>query len=62
MPASKHRKGSLLDTGEGAPDVEDGLFDDELAILRAFEARARRGRDAPVARENGRDTGADGAS
>ncbi len=42
----------LLDTGEGAPDVEDGLFDDELTILRDFEARARRGRD----------TGADGAS
>ncbi len=52
----------LLDTGEGAPDVEDGLFDDELAILRAYEARARRGRDAPVPRENGRDTGAEGAS
>ncbi len=52
----------LLDTGEGAPDVEDGLFDDELAILRDFEARARRGRDVPAPPENGRDTGADGAS
>ena len=52
----------LLDTGEGAPDVEDGLFDDELAILRDFEARARRGRDVSAPRENGRDTGADGAS
>ena len=51
----------LLDTGEGAPDVEDGLFDDELAILRAYEARARRGRDVTAPRENGRDTGADGA-
>ncbi len=52
----------LLDTGEGAPDVEDGLFDDELAILRAYEARARRGRDVSAPRENGRDTDADGAS
>ncbi len=52
----------LLDTGEGAPDVEDGLFDDELAILRDFEARARRGRDVPAPPENGRDTGADAAS
>ncbi len=52
----------LLDTGEGAPDVEDGLFDDELAILRDFEARARRGGDVPAPRENGRDTDADGAS
>ena len=52
----------LLDTGEGAPDVEDSLFDDELAILRAYEARARRGRDVSAPRENGRDSGADGAS
>ncbi len=52
----------LLDTGEGAPDAEDGLFDDELAILRDFETRARRGRDVPAPRENGRDTDADGAS
>lgn len=33
----------LLDTGEGAPDVEDVFIDDELEILRAFEERARRG-------------------
>ena len=52
----------LLDTGEGAPDVEDGLFDDELAILRAYEARARRGSDVSAPGENGRDTDADGAS
>ncbi len=52
----------LLDTGEGAPDVEDGLFDDELAILQAYTARARRGRDVPAPRDNGRDTDADGAS
>ncbi len=31
----------LLDTGEGAPDVEDSLVDDELAILQAYEARVR---------------------
>ncbi len=51
----------LLDTGEGAPDVEDGLFDDELAILKAFEDRARRGGDAPAPRKNSHDTGADGS-
>lgn len=52
----------LLDTGEGAPDAGEGLLDDELAILRDFEARARRGGDAPAPRENGRGTGAEGAS
>ncbi len=52
----------LLDTGEGAPDVEDGLFDDELAILRAFEARARRGRDGSEPPEDGPHTDADGES
>ncbi len=51
----------LLDTGEGAPDVEDSLLDDELAILKAFEDRARRGGDAPAPRKNGHDTGADGS-
>ncbi len=52
----------LLDTGEGAPDVEDGLFDDELAILRAYEARARRGRGALEPPEDGPDTDTDGES
>ncbi len=52
----------LLDTGEGAPDVEDGLLGDELEILRAYEARVRRSRDVSAPRENGRDTNADGAS
>jgi hypothetical protein len=52
----------LVDTGEGVPDAEDGLLEDELAILRDFEARVRRGLDAPAPRPNGRDTGADGAS
>lgn len=33
----------LTDTGEGAPDIEDVLIDDELAILKAFKRRARRG-------------------
>ncbi len=52
----------LLDTGEGAPDVEDGLLDDELTILKAFEDRARRGGDATAPCKNRRDTGADDAS
>ncbi len=52
----------LLDTGEGAPDVEDGLFDDELAILRAFEARVRRGRGASEPPEGGPDPDTDGES
>ncbi len=52
----------LLDTGEGAPDVEDGLLDDELAILKAFEARVRRGGDAPPPLENRRDTSPDDPS
>ena len=52
----------LLDTGEGAPDVEDGLVDDELSILRAFETRARRSGDASEPPEDGSDTDTDGAS
>ncbi len=52
----------LLDTGEGAPDVEDGLLDDELAILRAFEARARRGSGASEPPEDRPDTDTDGES
>ncbi len=52
----------LLDTGEGAPDVEDGLLDDELSILRAFETRARRSGDASEPPEDGSDTDTDGAS
>ncbi len=35
----------LTDTGEGAPDVDDGLIDDEVSILKAFEDRATRRRD-----------------
>ncbi len=52
----------LLDTGEGAPDVEHSLFDDELEILRAFEARARRGRGASEPPEDRPDTDTDGES
>lgn len=33
----------LLDTGEGAPEVEEPLQDDEREILRAFEGRILRG-------------------
>ncbi len=33
----------LLDTGEGAPEVEDVLLDDELEILEAFQKRMTRG-------------------
>lgn len=32
----------LLDTGEGPPEAEDFLAEDELEILKAFEERARR--------------------
>ena len=42
----------LLDTGEGAPDTEDDLSDDELAILRDFEAQVRR--EAEIPRRRGR--------
>ena len=52
----------LLDTGEGAPDVEDALVDDELAILQAFLGRARRGGDDSALREDGRDRDPEGAS
>ena len=52
----------LLDTGEGAPDVEDGFSDDELAILQAYNARVRCGHEVSAPRENGRDTGEEGAS
>ena len=36
----------LLDTGEGAPDVEDGLIEAAIEILKAFEARAKHSSDA----------------
>jgi len=52
----------LLDTGEGAPDAEDGFSDDELAILRDFEARVRRGGEAPPRRDGRRDAGGEGES
>ena len=39
----------LLDTGEGAPDVEDALVDDELEILGAFADRVKRGVDRNAA-------------
>ncbi len=45
----------LLDTGEGAPDVEEALRDDELEILKAFEARARQSGHDLTATEVGRD-------
>lgn len=32
----------LLDTGEGAPETEEALHQDELDILRTFEERMRR--------------------
>ena len=52
----------LLDTGEGAPDVEDALLDDELAVLRAFEARAQRGGGATAPRGGRRKAGMEDAS
>ncbi len=39
----------LLDTGEGAPEIEEPLHDDEHEILRAFEGRVRRGSTDGVA-------------
>ncbi len=39
----------LLETGEGAPDVEDALVDDELEILGGFEDRVKRGVDRNAA-------------
>ena len=45
----------LLDTGEGAPDVEEALRDDELEILKAFAARARRSGHDLTAAEVGHD-------
>lgn len=32
----------LLDTGEGTPEIEEPLYEDEREILRAFESRVRR--------------------
>ncbi len=43
----------LLETGEGAPDVDDGLNDDEVSILNDFEDRARRPRDAQPDEDGG---------
>ena len=50
----------VLDTGEGAPEVEDALLDDELEILGAFEDRVKQKVDHnaaapagdPAAKEN----------
>ncbi len=39
----------LLDTGEGAPDIEDALVDDELEIIGAFADRVKRGVDRNAA-------------
>lgn len=40
----------LVDTGEGTPEVNEPLLDDEREILRAFEDRVRRSdSDGPVA-------------
>lgn len=36
----------LTETGEGAPEVDDRLIEDEMSILEAFEDRARRRPDA----------------
>ncbi len=44
----------LLDTGEGAPDVEEVLIDDELEVLHAFEERARRASNNQAATEGSR--------
>ena len=41
----------LLDTGEGAPAVEEALLNDELDILGSFEDRVRRGSNCRTAAE-----------
>ena len=43
----------LTETGEGAPDVDDGLNEDEVSILKDFEARARRPLDDPPGDDGG---------
>ena len=35
----------LLDTGEGAPEIEEGLTEDDQAILKAYEDRLLLGRE-----------------
>ena len=49
----------LLETGEGAPAVEEPLLDEELDILGAFEDRVRRGAQrqtaAPADRRDARE-------
>ena len=52
----------LLDTGEGAPDAEGALLDDEHVILQAFEDRVRRGSDCRTDAEVDRDDAAKDAS
>ena len=52
----------LLDTGEGAPAAEGALLDDELEILKAFEARARRSGHDRTAPEVDRDNDAEDPS
>jgi len=43
----------LLETGEGAPDVDDGLNDDEVSILNDFVDQIRRDRDDPSGEDGG---------
>ena len=43
----------LLETGEGAPDVDDGLNDDEVSILNDFADQIRRDRDDPPREDGG---------
>lgn len=42
----------LVDTGEGAPDVEDVLDEDELEILNQYVDRAARERSNPLDRDS----------
>jgi hypothetical protein len=43
----------LLDTGEAAEDIAEPLHEDELEILKTFEARLRQS-DAPAPRRTGK--------
>ena len=49
----------LLDTGEGAPEFEEVLREEELEILCAFEDRVRRADEVadPVERGNAPEDG-----
>ena len=52
----------LLETGEGAPDVEEALGNDEHEILQAFEDRVRRADERRTTDEEDRDDDSEDSS